>query len=208
MNKSISISKYSFLGKTFLAALMLFTVENATAQGRWSASAKIANQKDGISYSAGQLAKIHEPLQPAFTLDLQRNYLNTNRSRLYQSVYGTYFYQPYMNKSITLGTAIGYEFRIVRGLYLGVNLGGGINRTKPNDIVYNYENDKWVPARSEGPTAVGLQLQGGSELGYRVGKFSFFASGQYSYVAKYIDLPDFTFPFIHKNIGLGVRMGL
>jgi hypothetical protein len=208
MNKSFFNPIYFVSAKMILAALILVLAKsNVIAQGRFSASAKIANQVAGISFSAGQLAKIHTPLQPAFTLDVQRNYVNNSRSRLYQSIYGTYFYQPYADKSLTLGTALGYEFRVFKGLYLGVNLGGGINRVKPNDIVYNYENNKWVATRNGSPTSIGGQVQGGGELGYRVGKFSFFAHGQYSFVLKYIALPEESFPYLFKNAGIGVRMG-
>jgi hypothetical protein len=208
MNKSFFNPIYFVSAKMIVVALSLFLLQgDVEAQGRWTASVKIANQVDAFPYSLGQLAKIHTPLQPAFTLDVQRNYVNNSRSRFYQGIYGTYFYQPYADKSLTLGTALGYEFRIFKGLYVGVNLGGGINRVKPNDIVYNYENNKWVAARSDSPTSVGGQIQGGGELGYRVGKFSFFAHGQYSFVLKYIALPEESFPYVFKNAGVGVRMG-
>ena len=187
---------------------VLLFAQASNAQGRWNASLKLAHQTDGFPFSAGQLAKIHSPLNPVISIDVQRNYLNNKRSRLYQSVYTSYAKQTYMDQAFALGTSLGYEFRVFKGLYLGVNLGGGINRNKATDFVYNLENDKWVAARNGFPAAVGAQFQGGGELGYRVGKFNFFAHGQYSFVTKYIILPNQNLPNLFKNAGIGVRMGL
>ncbi len=191
-----------------IVLFVLLFAQASNAQGRWSASLKLAHQVDGIAFSIGQFAKIHSPLNPVISIDVQRNYLNINRSRLYQSVYASYAKQTYIDQAFVLGTALGYEFRVFKGLYLGVNLGGGINRNKATDIVYNLENDKWVAARNSYPAAVGAQFQGGGELGYRVGKFNFFAHGQYSFITKYVIFSDGNFPNLFKNAGIGVRMGL
>ena len=208
MKKILSSINIAFFRNIGAALFILLFAQVSNAQGRWSTSLKLANQKDGIYYSPGQLAKIHCPLNPVISIDIQRNYLNTNRSRLYQSVYATYAKQTYIDQAFVLGTALGYEFRIFKGLYLGANIGGGINRNKATDIVYNLENGKWVAAKDDYPAAVGGQFQGGGELGYRVGKFNFFAHGQYSITLKQAITASESYPWIFRNAGIGVRMGL
>ncbi len=208
MKKILSSINIAFFKNVGVALFVLLFAQASNAQGRWSASLKLAHQTDGFPFSAGQLAKIHSPLNPVISIDIQRNYLNTNRSRLYQSVYATYAKQTYIDQAFVLGTALGYEFRVFKGLYLGANLGGGINRNKATDIVYNLENDKWVAARNSYPAAVGAQFQGGGELGYRVGKFNFFAHGQYSITLKQAIAASESYPWFFKNTGIGVRMGL
>ena len=208
MKKILSSINIAFFKNIVVVLFVLLFAQVSNAQGRWSATLKLANQTNGFPFSAGQLAKIHSPLNPVVSIDIQRNYLNTKRSRLYQSVYVSYAKQTYVDQAFALGTLLGYEFRIFKGLYLGANLGGGINRNKATDFVYNLENDKWVAARNSYPAAVSGQFQGGGELGYRVGKFNFFVHGQYNITLKQAITAAESYPWIFRNAGIGVRMGL
>jgi hypothetical protein len=118
-----------------------------------------------------------------------------------------YFYDTYTERDLTLATNLGYEFRIVKGLYAGVRLGVGIQRANRSDIVYTYEGDRWVGKPYPGGINWRAQIEAGGELGYRIGKFSVFGGYKYGFLTPYDK--DNGIPFwLLKAPSVGLRMSL
>ncbi len=174
---------------------------------KWSVSLRAANQTPAIDIVFGSIPVLHSPLYPSVGVGLERNYKNGNRSRLYQDVSLSYFHDTYTSRDWTLATNLGYEFRIVKGLYAGVRLGVGLQRANRSDIVYTYETDRWVGKPYPGGIKWRSQIEAGGELGYRLGKFSVFGGYRYSALVPY-DKENGIPLWLLKAPMVGVRMGL
>jgi hypothetical protein len=209
-NHFSSISKLSFhtpyvLGFLFFCCTFFANAQESTS--KWSVSLRGANQKPAIDIVVGSLPVLHSPLYPSVGVSLERNYKNGNRSRLYQDVSLSYFHDTYTERSVTLATNLGYEFRIVKGLYAGVRLGVGAQRANRSDIVYTYEGDRWVGKPYPGGINWRAQIEAGGELGYRIGKFSVFGGYKYSLLTPY-DKANGLPLWLLKAPSIGLRMGL
>jgi hypothetical protein len=201
------MKKYNHIIGFLLMFCASFTNAQETTPSKWSVSLRAANQTPGFDFTIGTIPVLHSPLYPSVTLGVERNYKNGNRSRLYQDVSLSYFHDTYTERDLTLATNLGYEFRIVRGLYTGVRLGVGLQRANRSDIVYNYEGDRWVGKPYPGGINWRAQIEAGGELGYRIGKFSIFGGYKYGFLTPYDK--DNGIPFwLLKAPTVGLRMGL
>jgi hypothetical protein len=201
------MKKYNHIIGFLLMFCAFFTNAQETTPSKWSVSLRAANQKSAIDIVIGAIPVLHSPLYPSVTLGVERNYKNGNRSRLYQDVSLSYFHDTYTERDWTLATNLGYEFRIVRGLYAGVRLGVGAQRANRSDIVYTYEGDRWVGKPYPGGINWRAQIEAGGELGYRIGKFSVFGGYKYSLLTPY-DKENGIPLWLMKAPSIGLRMGL
>ena len=173
----------------YITALLLtifaFSMNAQETASKWSVSLRAANQTPAIDIVFGSIPVLHSPLYPSIGVAIERNYRNGNRSRLYQDVSLNYFYDTYTERAMTLSTNLGYEYRIVRGLYVGARIGVGLQRANRSEIVYTYQGDRWVGKTCPGGINWRMQVEGGAELGYRFGKFSAFGGYRYSLLTPY-----------------------
>ena len=195
----------------YITALLLtifaFSMNAQETASKWSVSLRAANQTPAIDIVFGSIPVLHSPLYPSIGAALERNYKNGNRSRLYQDVNLSYFHDTYTERATTLSSNLGYEFRIVRGLYAGVRLGVGIQRANRSEIVYTYEGDRWVGKPYPGGINWRMQVEGGAELGYRFRKFSAFGGYRYSLLTPYDKANGIPY-WLSKAPMIGLRVNL
>lgn len=174
---------------------------------RWTLAFAAAQQDYVFEIDAGDLPVLQRPLRPAFTLGLERNYLKGSRHRLYQSLIATWYYNPYAERSLTIATELGYDFKIWKGIYLGPRISGGYQRGNRNDVVYRLENGQWLPERWSGPGDIThrFQLQTGIDVGYRFGKIDAFAGVNASSVSPYSVVGQIPL-FLFRSVRVGVKV--
>ncbi|MEY4902550.1 MAG: hypothetical protein RLZZ292_365 [Bacteroidota bacterium] len=195
--------------KYTIASLFVFCAFFAQAQSetsKYSVTLRAANQTPFFDIVFGSLPVNHRPLYPSIGVAVERDYVNGKRARLYQDVSLSYFHDTYTERDWTLASNLGYELRIVKGLYAGVRLGVGVQRANRSDIVYTYETDRWVGKPYPGGVKFRTQIELGGEIGYRIGKNSIFGGYKYSVLTPY-DTENGLPIWLLKALTLGIRIG-
>ena len=151
-------------------------------------------------------------IRPGFRIGVERSWIIMNHFRLYQDVLAGYYHNTYDERSWTLGTDVGFEWRIFKQFRVALPIGLHYNNAKAIDVRYAYEGDHWVKAKNTDPAVNRLQVPLGLNLGWRFMPTSahpidVFANGSLSAIGPW--QPGVGIPFlIYKSAGLGLRVGL
>jgi hypothetical protein len=205
----------------FILALLVLTSMGLSAQteaqvllpvpSRWKLRADFFHQDLAFQIPFGQLGVYHKPvIRPGFALGGEYTYQQRKHLRLYQSAHLGYYNNVYEERWGTLGTELGMEWEIWKGILIAPRIGLQYNLVKPSDLRYMYEGDKWVPVRNTDPAFSRLGGSIGLDLGYRVCKgahpIDVLANGNVSIAGPYIKG---SFPFyFFKSAGVGLRVGI
>ncbi|MBP6722959.1 MAG: hypothetical protein KA239_11570 [Bacteroidia bacterium] len=203
--------------KHILFLAMLCLVQLAAAQASspnpWAARLDLFHQDYLGEFSFGQLGvydKVH--IRPGLRLGIERSWVTKNHFRLYQDVMLGYYHNTYDERSWTLGTDLGFEWRIFKQFRLALPLGVHYNNAKAIDVRYEYVGDKWVKAKNTDPAINRLQVQTGLNLGWRflpesAHPVDVFANGNLSVIGPW--QPGSGIPaLVYKSAGLGLRVGI
>jgi hypothetical protein len=156
--------------KTALLCLLLCISYATQAQHKWMLLGEIYHQDFGTSFSVGQLEVLDAtPIHPGLRLGIERSWVETNRFRLFQGLSAGYFHHTYVEKVLTLGTDIGFEYRIVGQLRSAFKLGAHYNSVQPNDPRYTYNGERWVRSENTDPRVNRLNVPASLNIGWRFG---------------------------------------
>lgn len=208
-----------------LIALLMATLAHAqepmpltvppTEPIQWFARMDLYHQ-DYLSHilAIGQLG-VYDPVhvRPGFRLGVERSWVTKRHFRLYQAVLGGYYHNTYDERSWTIGTEIGFEWRIFQQFRVALPIGVHFNNAKPIDVRYEYVGDHWVKAKNTDPAVNRLQITPFSlNIGWRFevadGRpLDVFANGNLSAIGPW--QPGVGVPVLfYKAAGIGLRMGL
>jgi hypothetical protein len=197
--------------KIVLAILFLMPIFVFSQNNRWSIRADFVNPRPVIRFqNEGVVNAYHNPKDVGFAIGVERNWKQTARFRRYQTVMLGYSHINYIENVLSLETAIGWDWRIFKGLHAGFSTGVGFHRAKNADVQYKYEGDEWVPTNENkiatNRFAVNLQAQ----IGYRFAKkWDVFVGAGIVGFTPLIKLEEGTFPFFaNYQPRLGVRFQL
>lgn len=161
----------------------------------------------------GQLGVYDRVLvRPGFRIGAERSWVTKNHFRLYQDLLAGYYHNTYDERSWTIGSAVGVEWRILKEFRVGLPFGVHYNNAKAIDVRYEYVGDKWVKAKNTDPSIHRLQLQLGLNLGWRFMPASAhpidaFVNGSLSAIGPW--QPGVGIPaLLYKSAGIGLRVGL
>lgn len=203
--------------KLIFSIIMLLIAQSGFAQTSspklWFGRLDLFHQDYLGEFSYGQLGvydKVH--IRPGFRVGVERSWVTKNHFRLYQDVMAGYYHNTYDERSWTLGTDLGVEWRIFKQFRVAIPLGIHYNNAKAIDVRYVYVGDKWIKAKNTDPSIHRLQLQLGMNMGWRfmaetAHPIDVFANGNLSVIGPW--QPDSGIPaLIYKSAGLGVRVGI
>lgn len=196
-----------------LVVLAQTLVAQAPAPQLWSGRLDFFHQDYISEFSFGQLG-VYDPvyIRPGVRVGVERSWVTKNHFRLYQDLMVGYYHNTYDERSWTLGTDLGVEWRIFKQFRLGLPLGLHYNNVKAIDVRYAYVGDKWVKAKNTDPAIHRLQVQLGLNIGWRflptsAHPIDLFANANLSAIGPWE--PNVGVPFlIYKAAGLGVRVGI
>lgn len=185
------------------------------APSLWSARLDLYHQDYlGDILNIGQLGtydRVH--VRPGFRAGAEYSWVTKNHFRLYQGFLAGYYHNTYDERSWTLGTEIGFEWRIFRQFRVALPMGLHYNNAKAIDVRYEYVGDHWVKAKNTDPAVNRLQVTPfGLNIGWRfmpgtAHPVDVFANGNLSVIGPW--QPGVGIPFLfYKAAGVGMRMGL
>jgi hypothetical protein len=183
----------------------------APLESRWKLRADFFHQDYAFPVSFGELGVYDRVVvRPGIGLGGEYAYKQKANWRWFQSARLHFFNFPYEERSIGIGTDMGFEFRIWKGLQVAPRIGLSYNLVKPVDVRYVYEGDRWVKAKNTDPVFSRLQGGLGLDLSYRVAGGSHpidvLANANVTFIAPAI--PDYISLFFYKAAGIGVRVGI
>ncbi len=186
----------------------------APAAKLWSARLDLYHQDYLVNILAiGQLGVYDKVgIRPGFRVGVERSWVTKNHFRLYQDVMAGYYHNTYDERSWTLGTDVGFEWRIFKQFRLALPIGVHYNNVKAIDVRYEYVNEHWVKAKNTDPAINRFQVPLGLNLGWRfmpstAHPIDVFANGSVAAIGPW--QPGVGIPFLfYKSAGLGFRVGL
>ncbi|MFM2267118.1 MAG: hypothetical protein RL757_559 [Bacteroidota bacterium] len=178
------------------------------APKKWAIVANFGHEDDlsPIPVSNSLVATHNVVIRPRIELGMERTWVERRRFRLFQDAKLTYHNNTYSENAIGLGTDIGFEFKIFKGLRLTPRLGAHYNRAKASDVQYRYENNKWVSTSNTNPAVARGYFKGGIDVSYRfMDKFDVVAGTHLAILTPYIP-GEFGIPlYPNKAFNIGVR---
>ncbi|MEY3442688.1 MAG: hypothetical protein RLZZ519_969 [Bacteroidota bacterium] len=196
-----------------ISLLGQFAAAQSPSPKLWFGRLDLFHQDYLGEFSFGQLGvydKVH--IRPGFRLGIERSWVTMNHFRLYQDVMLGYYHNTYDERSWTLGTDLGVEWRIFKEFRVAIPFGIHYNNAKAIDVRYVYEGEKWVKAKNTDPAINRLQLQSGLNIGWRflpesVHPIDVFANGNISLIGPW--QPGSGIPvLVYKSAGVGLRVGI
>lgn len=203
--------------KLFYLIVLLMAGKSLLAQSegapKWFARLDLYHQDYSGDFSFGQL-QVYDPvhIRPGFRLGIERSWVTKNHFRFYQDVLGGYYHNTYDERSWTIGTDFGIEWRIFKQLRVALPIGIHYNNAKAIDVRYEYVGDHWVKAKNTDPSIHRLQIPVGFNLGWRflpnsAHPMDAFVNGNLSGIGPW--QPGSGIPLLfYKAIGLGLRVGI
>jgi hypothetical protein len=152
------------------------------------------------------------PIRPGFRLGVERTWIEQRHFRMYQDVLLGYYHNTYDEHSFTVGSDVGFEWRIFRQFRVALPAGLHFHRAKPSDIRYVYDGEKWVKAENTDPAISRLQFIIGTNIGWRFWPelrhpVEVFANGNISLIGPWQN--DAGVPaLMYKAAGIGIKIGL
>jgi hypothetical protein len=188
-----------------LFASQIWAQTSADNAKKWAAVINVGHQTSAVNFDAGSLQTIHEiHLRPRFELGVERTWKDKPNFRFFQDVKLTFAQDAYVERAYGVGTDVGFEFKIFKGLRITPRLGAHYNLAKASDIQYRYNGEKWVPVANTSPLDSRLYAKGGVDVSYRfMDKIDVIVGGLYALSTPYMT---YAVPFfVHKNVNVGVR---
>lgn len=181
------------------------------AESRWKARADFFHQDYAFMIDVGELGVYDRvTVRPGIALSAEYAYKQRKNWRWYQSARMQFHNLPYEERSVGVGTDLGFEIRLWKGLQVAPRIGLTYNLVKPVDVRYKYNGDQWVRTKNTDPVFDRLQVAGGLDLSYRITggahPIDVLANANFSTILPAI--PDYIGMFFYKQAGIGVRMGL
>lgn len=197
--------------------LLLLSVKQLSAQPlqqpRWFGRLDLYHQDVLDDISFGQLS-VYDPvhIRPGFRVGVERTWIEKTHFRFFQDILVGGYFNPYDERSFTLGTDAGVEWRIFKQFRVAMPFGLQFHRVKPRDVRYVFDGEKWVRAPNTDPVIRRVQIPVGLNLGWRFWPTSphpieVFANGNVSLVRPYQPGSGIPF-FMYKAAGLGVKIGI
>ncbi len=180
----------------------------------WSARLDLYHQDYLFNILAiGQLGVYDQVrIRPGFRVGIERSWVTKNHFRLYQDLMVGYYHNTYDERSWTLGSTVGFEWRIFKQLRVAPTIGAHYNNAKAIDVRYEYVGEHWVKAKNTDPSVNRLQVPVGLNLGWRflpesTHPMDVFANGSVSAIGPW--QPGVGIPMLfYKSVGLGLRVGI
>jgi hypothetical protein len=172
---------------------------------KWAAVVNIGHQTSAINFDLGALQTIHKiNIRPRFEVGMERTWKEKPNYRFFQDAKLTFVQDAYVERVFGIGTDVGFEFRIFKGLRITPRLGAHYNAAKASDIQYKYNGEKWEPIANTSPIDKRLYAKGGLDLSYRFNdKIDVIVGGHFALSTPYIkDAAPF---FLHKSLNMGAR---
>ncbi|WP_143083881.1 hypothetical protein [Flexibacter flexilis] len=161
------------------------------------------NQATSMPFSKFFTAPIH----PGLAISSEFNYSKApKRSRLFQTLGGSYYYHRYLNQAITFFSELGYEFRTKPGVEIAALLGVGYMCSFRTATEYSFKNGSYTSSKNGG---VGRFTPSFSlETGYYLfpeKQTSPKLFARYQVWVEYPFSPDFIDLMPHTNVHLGIK---
>lgn len=179
-------------------------------QTKWAAQFNLQHQDIAAlsEISIGQLGVIHKVfIRPYYSLDIQRFFFRkTGKNKFFLLTQFGYFANLYQDRWLSLEFGMGYERRFAKRFFSSLRVKIGNASVKDHDILYVYEQDKWVetpnPSESNPSSLTTVRIDLGYKLLDKKLPVDLVGSGQYM-LRNHHD-----FGFIpYSAVGLGIRVG-
>jgi hypothetical protein len=196
-----------------LLSLALGTLAQSPPAKLWLARLDVYHQDWMGDFGIGQLTAYDRVfIRPGIRVGIERTWIQKNHFRLYQDLLLGYYHNTYDERSFTMGTDAGVEWRIFKQFRLALPIGIHFHRAKPIDIRYVYDGEKWVRAKNTDPSISRLQFLAGLNIGWRFWPaakhpIEVFANGNISTLSPW--QPDSGVPILLcKAAGMGLKVGI
>jgi hypothetical protein len=158
--------------KYLISFLIVFScILNAKAQdSKWQLRADYYRPKGIAEFTNETVNGFHFPTDWGVSVGAERDFKKTDRKRWYLSATAGFYNQVYFERVTTLETGIGYNYRIISGLYVGSELNLGYNRAVSSNLMSVLEGDKWVSKVDNSVVTNRFSGTLGVQLGYDLGR--------------------------------------
>lgn len=184
-----------------LASVVLTLALHGQARS-WPVAVSVFNTSTAVPYTRFFTTPVHPGIQAGTEYDHRAR----ARSRLFQSAYLNYFYHGHLAQGIGLGTELGYEHRVWRGLVAETRLGLGYTHTFTTAEEFTFANGRYERKGDRGNArftpSFSLDLGWYLRPGDRNAPKLFL---RYQSWVEYPYSPDFIPVMAHINLHLGVR---
>ncbi len=146
------------------------------------------------------------PVHPGVQVGTEFDHRVRECSRLFQSVYLNYFYHKHLAQGIGIGSELGYEHRVWRGLVAEARFGLGFTHTFTTAVEYTFSNGRYERKGDRGNARLTPSLS--LDLAYYLRRDDRNAPKvflRYQSWVEYPYSPDFIPVMAHINLHLGVR---
>ena len=172
----------------------------------------VFHQDNLINFNAGALGIYDKvTLRPGAAFSAEYAWFENKRIRLFSTAKASYHFNTYEERVASLGTELGLDIRLFKGLFLAPK--GGFHRgfVQPTDVQYVYEAGEWVVADRKGEGFYRSIVTVGLDLSYRIRKgekpLDLVLSTMGLIGAPYV--PDSSLNiWVWASTGIGFRMGL
>jgi hypothetical protein len=188
-----------------LFSMQIWAQTNTDNPKKWAAVVNIGHQTQAINFDLGALQTIHKiSIRPRFEMGMERTWKEKPNYRFFQDAKLTFVQDAYVERVFGLGTDVGFEFKIFKGLRITPRLGAHYNLAKATDIQYKFNGEKWEPTANTSPSDSRLYVKIASDLSYRFNdKIDVIAGAQIAASTPYIKNAVAFFP--HKEVHVGLR---
>lgn len=129
----------------------------------------IGHQDDLFKFVNATENKYHDiKWRPSFTAGIQKTWSQGSRFRLYQDVVASYHIHPYQERTLGIGTDLGFQWTFFKKIIFNPKLGLHYNYARYADIQYAYVNDKWVKTDNSYEPSHRANIKLGFETGYHL----------------------------------------
>ncbi len=178
------------------------------SKNKLSITASVGHSKDVPLFNLIGVPNVFNiPVRPIYAIGVEKSYKQTAKVRKYYGAELAVHDYKYVEKTIGFTLIGGFDRKIYKGLYGGLNVGIGYQKAKRADIVYTYINDKWEPSTYPGKYIYNRpNFRFGAELGYHFSKLnmSAFAGANITGLLNVYG-PDLPFGIYQTPIKFGLR---
>lgn len=195
---------------TVLCFLSINTIaQKATISNpKWAFTAALSHQNGLIKLDEGQLLVLDSrKFTPLIELGLERNWRPNRKNSIRQTFLVSAFNDRYFERQIGLGTDIGYQIKIIRGLAIRPSIGVHGILAKPVDVRYGLNGELWERVKNDDPLETRINGRLGLNLSYNINpKISVMAKGNITLQTPYLNGLFPAWPM--KSFGFGINYSL
>lgn len=185
-----------------------FAQKEIVSNPKWAFTAALSHQNELIKFDAGQLAVLDSrKFTPLIELGLEKNWRPNRKNSFRQTFILSTFNDRYAERQLGLGTDLGYQIKIFRGLAIRPSLGIHGILAKPVDVRYALNGEVWERVKNDDPVEARINSRIGLNLSYNINpKISIMAKTNLTIQTPYFDGLIPLWPM--KSFGIGLNYSL